>query len=206
MGSLWFRLPGAVFAAALVCCTANAATVLSDEIRLCAVGLKKVCDADMVLKDTKGNPALQLIVEAETSGADVPFPAPVIVMSAPVAAYVASSVYMTEVQDGVVVASDIVSFGFILPPPGAKSQMVNIGLRSASEAIKSYGVPPAGSTTVAENGDFQDLTALLFAKGPAPGFSVWTRSDVETPEPASWTLIGTGLLGVALVRKRRSGI
>jgi hypothetical protein len=103
------RILGSVFGSALISCTANAATVLSDEIRLCAVGPKKVCDADMVLKDVKGNPALQLIVEAETSGADVPFPAPVILMSAPVAAYVASSVYMTEVQDGVVVAS--VDFG-----------------------------------------------------------------------------------------------
>jgi len=159
----------------------------------------------MVLKDVNGKPALQLIVEAETSGADVTSPV-IISMSVPVAAYVASTVYLTEIQSGVVVASDVLTFGFILPPPGAKTQMVNITMRSASEAAVSFGKPPAGSTTTPETGSFQDLTALLFAKGAPTPFSVWAMSDVETPEPWSWALAGTGLLGFAFLRKRGSGI
>jgi hypothetical protein len=66
---------------------------------------------------------------------------------------------------------------------------------------------PVGTPTVLENGNFQDVSALL---GSAP-FQVFVRSDLFSdepgvPEPASLTLLGLGSIVMAgyLWKQRRT--
>jgi hypothetical protein len=55
---------------------------------------------------------------------------------------------------------------------------------------------------IPETGDLQDLTSLLFPGGDAP-FHVLVRSDPpEVPEPGTVSLIGVGLAGIGLRRRR----
>jgi hypothetical protein len=73
------------------------------------------------------------------------------------------------------------------------------------KSLKLPGDFPQGAPRLAETGQLQDVTALLFPKyaaaNVAPPFTVQVQSDLDkpahAPEPGSLTLLGVGLLALA---------
>jgi len=131
---------------------------------------------------------------------------------------VSAGVILTDPDTGL--ASDWLRLSVV---PHKKDDMLRFVFRSDRDG-KSLTIPkhfPAGAPRIAETGDLQDVTALLFPlyarAGQAPPFTVQVLSDAEksdqgvhiasVPGPGSLALLGTGLLtlgGYAWRRRRQA--
>jgi hypothetical protein len=69
------------------------------------------------------------------------------------------------------------------------------------------GAVPLGGTSIIGNGNLQDLTTLLSGQGGFPlDIAVQARDvPVPAPEPISIALLGAGLAGLGVIRRRRQG-
>jgi hypothetical protein len=109
-------------------------------------------------------------------------------------------VFLTETGPNATTVNSDVVFGF--------SATVNGVIGSAAALISDPGQVKAisllpkvpGATSVAETGQLQDLTSLLFPVNPP--FRVQVASAV--PEPSAWMTLAAGLGVLGLVARRRS--
>jgi hypothetical protein len=69
------------------------------------------------------------------------------------------------------------------------------------------GAVSFGGTSIIGNGNLQDLTTLLSGQGGFPlDIAVQARDvPVPAPEPISIALLGAGLVGLGVIRRRRQG-
>ena len=92
-----------------------------------------------------------------------------------------------------------VSCSGINPP---SNQLVSGTWTSYDNSTNEAPTLPNGALTIIEDGTVQDVTSLLAGTNFLPsGMTVQIQSEV--PEPATMTLLGAGLLGLGIARRRR---
>jgi hypothetical protein len=101
---------------------------------------------------------------------------------------------LTEPGTGVV--SDVITAG-IDPKTGSPALFL------ASDPFTTSGSPLSATATLMETGGWQDITSYFFPTIPAG--TAFAFSDVETPEPTTLALLGSGLLGLVMMRRRKLG-
>ena len=106
-------------------------------------------------------------------------------------------------------ASDFVVLSAVATPTGVQSWTLNFFSDAESGLPKILLELVGPPTTVLENGTLQDISGLfLNSDGVSridPLFSIMVQSDLEAvPEPATWLLLGSGLLGGVLDSYRQA--
>jgi hypothetical protein len=111
------------------------------------------------------------------------------------------AVYITA-GDGLTVI-DILNLTFT--NSGGTTENVTASWQASNGA--DLGAVPFGGTSIIGNGNLQDLTTLLSGQGGFPlDIAVQARDvPVPAPEPISIALLGAGLVGLGVIRRRRQG-
>jgi hypothetical protein len=115
---------------------------------------------------------------------------------------------------GLIIPSDVLppftgAVNLTDPVTGAISDMISTEpfpeggtvLDFVSDPFITPGSPTGVVQTLVETGGWQDISSYF----NLPAETLFAFSDVETPEPTTLALLGSGLIGLVMIRRRRLG-
>jgi len=91
------------------------------------------------------------------------------------------------------------------PGPNDNVHSYNISLRSDETTLLQPDPNPLVDQpmSIRETGMQQDVTAILFPGIATPEFTVVVQSDRDVPQPSTWLLLATGIVGMLAYGWRR---